>query len=77
MKLSNSQRHFAFLKAKSLDPALGDLFQNEMEIKAKDVSSELDRLHQIEQLIQRKIKGYRKDLTDILEAIGKGEDTLS
>lgn len=77
MKLSETQRNFAFLKAKSIDPNLGDLFQNEMIFKAEDITAEMDRLHEIETKMKNMIKGYRSDLTSILAAMGQGKETLS
>lgn len=77
MKLSETQRSFAFLKAKSISPFLGDLFQNEMPLKAEDITAEMDHLHEIETKMKNMIKGYKSDLTSILAAMGQGKETLS
>lgn len=76
MKLTESQRTQRFLKARSIDAFLGDLFQNEMDITAEDITHELDKLAAHEKLIKDTIKSYRSNLTDILAAMGQGKDTL-
>lgn len=77
MKLSESKRNFAFLKARSIDAGLGNLFQNEMTLKAEDITAEMNHLHEIETKMKNMIKSYKSDLTSILAAMRQGKDTLS
>jgi hypothetical protein len=77
MKLTPEQRQYAFFKARSIDDSLGDLFQNDMILSADDIVAEMDRLHDIQQRLMTRMKFYKKDLTDILAAMGQGKDTLS
>lgn len=77
MKLSESQRSVAFLKSKSLNPVLGDLFQNEMILTSVDISAELKRLDEVETSFKQQIQGYREYLTDILVEIEQEKDILS
>lgn len=76
MKLSDAQRNLGFLKAKSINPTLGDLFQNEITLKAEDITAEMDRLYEIETKMKNMIKGYKSDLTSILATMGQGKESL-
>lgn len=69
MKLSESQRNFAFLKARSINVELGAMFQNPMDITQQDLDMELRNLEEVKLRYANLFKSYEKDLEYIQKAI--------
>ena len=65
MKLTDQSRQELFQKAKSINPLLGDLFQNPIDIQNKDLNVEIKSVVQVKIMLAEYLNALRELRRDI------------
>ena len=76
MRLPADERERLFNTAKSINPTLGDLFQNAYNLDARHVEAELRELEKVRRIKSNLMDAYAQNLLQILEAIKEGKEEL-